>query len=284
MGYSYYYPEIQTADYTIKFIHNDFLQQAVDTGIISMFMLIYLFASNIVSKKCTDYQKEILVIMILHMLLEFDMQFLVIHLIFVMLLEEKEGKIKCFKIKKAKLTIILLTIIQISIFSYFGISSFSEKYGNYEVALNLLPNKTNSKIQKLKNVQNISEAYEIANELLKDNKYVLPAYMVKANYAYYTENWEQMVENQKRVISLDKYDIKNYEEYIYIISNGLEKTIKQNKNEDTKFLIEQALNVVNILEEVKKNTSQLAYKIIDKPELELNEATKQYLNVLENFD
>ena len=85
--------------------------------------------------------------------------------------------------------------------------------------------------------------------------------MVKANYAYYTENWEQMVENQKRVISLDKYDIKNYEEYIYIISNGLEKTIKQNKNEDTKFLIEQALNVVNILEEVKKNTSQLAYKI-----------------------
>ena len=148
----------------------------------------------------------------------------------------------------------------------------------------MLPNKTNSKIQKLKNVQNISEAYEIANELLKDNKYVLPAYMVKANYAYYTENWEQMVENQKRVISLDKYDIKNYEEYIYIISNGLEKTIKQNKNEDTKFLIEQALNVVNILEEVKKNTSQLAYKIIDKPELELNEATKQYLNVLENFD
>lgn len=284
MGYSYYYPEVQTADYTLKFIHNDFLQQAIDTGIIPMFMLIYLFASNILSKKSTSYKKEILVIMLLHMLLEFDMQFLVIHLIFVMLLEEKEAYIKCFKIRQAIVTITLLTIIQIGAFIYFGIGSFSDKYGNYETALNLLPNKTNSNIQKLTNVQDVTEAYEIANELLKNNKYISIAYKAKANYAYYTENWEQMIENQKRVISLNKYDIKEYEEYIFMISNGLEKTIKQNQNENTKYLIKEALNVRKLLEVVKQNTSQLAYKIIDKPELELNEATKQYLDVLENYN
>lgn len=284
MGYSYYYPEIQTADYAIKFVHNDFIQQAIDAGIISMLMLIYLFISNIFSKKSTSYKREILIIMLLHMLLEFDMQFIVIHLIFVMLLADKEEKAYFFSIKQAKLTIVLLVIIQTSIFMYFGIGSILDKYGNYQTALALIPNKTNPKIQKLKNMDNLAEAYEVANELLRDNKYILTAYKAKANYAYYTENWEQMIENQKKVISLDKYNIENYEEYIFMISNGLDKTIKQNQTEKTKYLTKEALEVRNLLENVKKATSPLAYKIIDKPELELNDATKKYLNVLENYD
>lgn len=283
MGYSYIYPQVQTADYTVKFVHNDFLQQALDTGIIPMLMLLYLFAYNILSKKTTSVKREILIIMLLHMMLEFDMHFLVIHLILVMLLEETEEKNKFYKIGNAKIATGIVTVAIIGVLAYFGVSDFADKTGNFKLALELLPNKTSANVQKLADTQNLNEAEKIANKILQQNQYIALAYKVKSNYAYCEGNWEQMLENQRKAISLNKYDVQEYEDYVFLISNGLEQTVTQGKEAETEYLIEEALKVEELLEKTKQNTNPLAYKTVDKPELELSEETTRYLQNLENY-
>lgn len=118
MGYSYLYPQVQTADYAVKFVHNDLLQQGLDTGIIPMLILAYLWISNILDKKTTTRKRQMLVLMFLHMLLEFDMQFLVLQLILVMLLEETEGQVTFYR-PKAKLANAMVLIVLVGIFGYF---------------------------------------------------------------------------------------------------------------------------------------------------------------------
>lgn len=283
MGYSYKYPEIQTADYNIKLIHNDFLQQALDTGIISMIVLLYLFIQNIVTRKTKPIKREMLIIMLLHMLFEFDMQFLVLHFIWVMLLEDTEGRTIFLKVEKAKIVTAITTFIMITLFAYFGIATYAEKIGKYEMTLELLPNKTNASVQKMLQEQDEKEAEKLANTILKQNPYIGAAYKVKANNAYYAGNWEQMIEYQKKAITLNRYDITEYEEYILYISQALEQTIRQEKQEETKYLIKEAKQITAILENTKQTTHPLAYQIIDKPQLEFRGETKQYLEMLENY-
>lgn len=279
MGYSYVYPQIQTANYTVKFVHNDFLQQALDTGIISAIILMYLFFSNILSKKPPILKRELLIIMFVHMLFDFDMQFLVLHFIFVMILEKTEGSVKYYKLPKSKIINTMIIVMPVIIFGYFCVGTLADNLGNYELALELLPNKTSTNIKKMQQTKSLTEANEIADDLLKNNKYVYTAFKVKTGYALNTKNWKQMIENQKKAIELNKYDIKEYEEYVLMISSALEQTVKQSK-EETKYLLEELQKINELLEQTKQETSPLAYKIVDRPELEMSSEIITYLEKL----
>ena len=83
MGYSYIYRTIQTANYSTQFVHNDFLQLALDYGIIPMIIFLGAIVYSIFSKKTDMLQKIILIIMFLHMFIDFDLHFLVIFLILI---------------------------------------------------------------------------------------------------------------------------------------------------------------------------------------------------------
>lgn len=211
------------------------------------------------------------------------MQFLVIHLILVMLLDETEAKNNFYKIGQAKIATGIVTVAIIGVLAYFGVADFADKTGNYKLALELLPNKTSANVQKLADTQNLDEAEKIANKILQQNQYVALAYKVKSNSAYFKGNWEQMLENQRQAISLNKYDMQEYEDYVFLISNGLEQTVTQGKEEETDYLVEEAIKVEELLERVKQNTNPLAYKTVDKPDLELSEETTSYLQNLENY-
>lgn len=120
MGYSYVYPEVQTADYAVKFAHNDLLQQGLDTGIIPMIMLTFLFAYNIFSKKTEKLNRQLLILMFVNLLVDFNMQFAIFEFIFVLLLEQQEAKIIQFKIK-SRITSIIICTFAILVFVYFGV-------------------------------------------------------------------------------------------------------------------------------------------------------------------
>ena len=283
MGYSFIYPQMQTADYSVKFVHNDILQQGLDTGIIPMLILVYLIISNIFEKNTNMRKREILLLLAIHMLFDFDMQFLVICFIFVAMLADTNGKDVVIKIEKAKIATLLLVTVFIAVWAYYAVASVAEKLGNYSLAQELLSNKTSSNMQILRNTENVEQANTLADKILLQNKYVAIAYKAKANYFYNKQNWEEMIENLKQAISLNKYNIKEYEDFILIISHALEQTVTQEDDESTKYLIKEAQSVEGMLEQVKQNTNKLAYETVDKPELELNDSTKQYLNILENY-
>ena len=273
-GYEWIYPSIQTADYDIKFVHNDILQQGLDTGIIPMIVLLFLLIHTLINKKTTRLAKEITCVLLFHLFFDFDLQFTIMHFILVMLIFEEDAKIIRHKLQSKVLVTATLVII-LSVFLYFGIANMAMQKGNTDLAENMLSYKT--KIAKLGEITNMQEANKQADEILKSNPYVAVAYHIKAENALYEENWEDMIKYKKQAIELEPYEILGYEEYVLLISQALDKTIKQKENKWSQKLITHLSEVEELLEKVKQKTNPLAYEIADKPNLELSQEITQYL-------
>lgn len=313
MGYSYCYKEVQTAMYSVKFVHNDVLQIALDYGIlISLIVFIYLIEKIISFLKAYLKSKKeeknnllrnflLLSTMLIHMLFEFDLEFISIIFILVLIISEellfnneKNSKLKntkiskmlntSFELKKSILVTVFILVILITNV-YLGLGSFANYIGNYDLSLSILPGFTEAKLKKMEynfSENNINTANELADEILEKNKYIVEAYLVKASYCLENKEYDKALEFSKKAISLDKYNMEEYDNYILILSQIInEKIIKEDYNE-VNIYINEVLNVENMLETLKNNTSDLSKYFIDKPSFELSEKSKEYIEVLKN--
>ncbi len=276
-GYEWIYHSIQTAQYNIRFVHNDILQQGIDTGIVPMLLLLFLIIHTIINKKSSQVNKEILTILLFHLFFDFDLQFIIMHFILVIAIFEEDAIIKQNNLD-SKIILIVILVVLFSTFSYFGIANMALQKNNINLAEELLSSNTNIKLNNLQNTMKLEKANNLADEIIKNNKYVVDAYKVKATNALYEENWEEMIYYQKQAILLHPYEVKEYEEYVLLISQALDKTVNKNQQEETQVLIHYLLEVEELLKKVVQKTNPLAYKIKDKPELELKQEIKEYLS------
>lgn len=285
MGYSYIYRTVQTANYATKFVHNDFLQIALDYGIIPMIIFLGAIVYSVFSKKTDKLQKIILIIMFLHMLIDFDLQFLVMFLILIAMQDLNKQKNKEIKIEKS--IVIYICFIGILFgYVYLGIASFANYLEKNDLAINMLSNYTEAKIQKISEEKDLTQINLISNDILKNNKYIAVAYNAKALYELELENYAKACIYKEKAINLDKYNSKEYEDYIVLLSKILDKTIRNNDQENTKIYMEKVLEISKIIEKTKSQTTKLSEKIQDSSEIELNEQTIKYINeikgVIEN--
>lgn len=276
MGYSYIYPTIQTANYLVKFVHNDFLQIALDYGIISMVIFITSIVYSIFSKKTNKTQKIILITMFLHMLIDFDLQFMIMFYILILMQDLTKQKDFEIIIKKNVLDLGLILIL-ICTYAYLGIAVFANYINRNDISISMLSNYTRAKQEELVKETNISRANKIANSILENNKYIGQAYNIKAMYELENKNYELACEYKQKAISLNKYDTEEYEDYILVLSKILEDTIKTKENEETLNYINKVIQVPEMVESTNENTSSIANRIKDKSEIKLNKQTLVYI-------
>lgn len=280
MGYSYKIYELQTGMYQTKFIHNDYLQMALDIGIIPLIVFIIFLIKSIFSKKNTTLNKSILITIMLHMFLEFDLQFMIIFYILIMCFENKNYKE--FELTPS-ITLYIAILISTFIFGYCGVAYFMNYIGKNDVAINMLNNYTEAKIELMMNTENLEMAHKYADEILQKNKYVYQSYRINTTYYLQDGDYEKMIDNKKKEISLDKYNPKVYEEYIYMLSQVMQ-FYAENQNEAK--ILEYAkyiLEVENMINDVKSNTSLITEKLQDSSEIELNEATQNYIQEIKRI-
>lgn len=277
MGYSYIYPTVQTANYAVKFIHNDFLQIALDYGIIPMIIFVGTIIYNIFSKKTDKLQKIVLIIMFLHMMIDFDLQFLVMFFILIAMQDLSKQKNKEIVINKS---IIILTFLVSLLFgyTYLGIASFANYTNKNELATSMLSNYTEAKVEILVSQTNLTKANTISNEILENNKYEVLAYNMKALYELEQGNYSKVCEYKEKAIELDKYNPTEYEEYVMLLSKILDKTVKENDEDNTLKYMKKVLEISEMIENTKNNTTGLANKIVDSSNIELNNQTIKYIN------
>jgi len=280
MGYSYIYPTVQTALYSVKFVHSDFLQIALDAGIIPMLTFAAAIIYSIFTKKTSPMQKVILIIMFLHMLIDIDLQFIVMYLILIAMQDLSKQKELEINIKK-NILLIAGIVILIVVYGYLMIATFMNYIDKNDIAINMLPNYTEAKIELMRTSNDIMYANILANEIIENNMNISLAYNIKAQYELSKNNYEKMCEYQEKAISLNKYNPKAYEEYIVSLSKTLEKTVTNNSNEDTLKYMNKVIEIKEIINEVKKGTSPLANKIQDDSNIVLNEQTNKYIENIE---
>lgn len=275
MGYSYKIYEIQTGMYYTKFVHNDYLQIALDIGIVPLVIFIIFLVKSLFSKNNSKLNKIILIAIIIHMFLEFDLQFMIIFYILLMCLEEKTYK--KIEIEKSITSYLVIGIV-ILVYGYYGIACFMNYIKQDEIAINMLGDFTEAKVNVMNSTENLNTANRLADEVLEKNIYAYQAYGIKAIYYLQNNEFEKMIEMKKKEISLDKYNPQVYEDYVFCLSQVLEKYAKEQNDEEIIKYSKYVFEVENMIQDVKNKTDKITEKLQDSSKIELSEETLNYIN------
>lgn len=278
LGYYYTQGSFQTGVYSVMFIHNELLQFMLDVGWIPAVLLVIAIIEALFSKNVSFRKKLVLFLICAHSMFDFDLQFTPIMLILLSCLEFTRGKEKAIEFNKAQSLITAGAVCAVCV--YFGATTFLHFIHKDALAVKIYPLNTLSQTQLMTDTESTDEAAKYAEAILGHNKKMTTAYSVLAAKSLEEGDVQKYIELENEAVKLNRYNTEEYENYGNTLAIVLEK-FKYNLDPQSKEFIEKELRELpKKLDDVKKNTSKLAWMIQDKPELELSEKLSAYINSL----
>ncbi len=277
LGYRYMEPSVQTGVYSVRFVHNGFLQVALDIGIFPCILLVFIFCRNIVTKRNHFTERMLLLLLALHSMVDFCFEFTGMWLLLVLLLPQQYGK----QINMAvggKLAFYKVGALLLSVASCFiGAAMIPRYFGDAALSVSLIPFYTEAATERLVLETDTGKAVKLAQEILGRNAYIPEAYDVLAVASYQQEEYQEMSKWKKESIRLRRYDTDSYERYIILLSQAIEAAGKEGNQEMQRGLLEDVVAVARRIEKVKEETDPLAYRIRDLPDFALEVETEAYI-------
>lgn len=269
LGYYYKQGSFQTGVYSVRYVHNDILQIFLDVGWIPGVLFIVCLGKCMLSKRTVVMKKILLILFALHMLFDFDLQYMVMWFLLLLCLDVEGEQVRKKKYTNNKTgAAVLVTGVIILYFGFvMGVSAFSRR----DIALAVYPWNTDLQIEELKSAAAPSDMDKIALDILSHNQYVSIAWSAKARAAYAKGNFAEVIEAKQKAIACNPYSLEEYIDYADMMQVGVRL---YNQAEDTKsadICMEELRGIQKRLDEVKKRTSKLAWKIQDKPQLDMPE-------------
>lgn len=275
MGYYFTQGAFQTGVYSIINIHNELLQFLLDIGWIPTGILIWSVIKGIISGGLRE--RMIIIIILLHSMLDFNLQF--ISIFFVMFsVFDLNGKIIGRVSGKGMLTAAAVLLGCMGL--YFGVDSALYYMKIYSMSARLYPGNTNAWMQLLTEAEKPEEMEEIADKILGLNPDNPLANNAKARVAYSNGDFGSMISYKQQALKYYKYDLEEYLDYFNMLYVGYQLYQENNDPDSAEVCRKQMLGIPDMLQEVMNATDSLAYRIQDKPELELPEEYQVLLNVL----
>lgn len=278
LGYSYMQNSFQTGVYTVRYIHNDFLQLTLDIG----WGPTLLFVAAIIKsffKKGSSFRKRLLLLVIsAHTCFDFNFQYVAIFIIFILLLDYKDGIKK--EIRLSKTALMSVGIVISVLFSYIGLSQAFFYFKQYDIANSIYPFSTRCKIAMMQ-LQNREDAIITAEKIIDSNEYVYLAYRVKAGEAYSNGDFKKVIEYENKAIELSPFTYETYEEYCYMLINGIYLYNQAGDRYSSSVCEKELVSTVNKLQFLSDKQSKLGKMIKDQPKTELPE---EIMNYVEEFE
>lgn len=277
MGYFYVQQAEQTGVYSVRFVHNEWLQWVLDYGVL-MGIGIWMYIIQLFKKKGV-VERELLCIVIAYSFFDFHMQFLSIIIIVLLCIKEE---IASFCIWKPKWDCCLLFVVAGSIYlcTATGIAQYYAVLGDYGQAVKWNPFSAQYKQEFLLQSENLEIADAYAEQLLKGNKYLYEAYMIRSNAAAKEKRVSDFIQYRKAGLRLRKYEMDEYEDYFEILVFWYIDAYRNNDFWVMGQCMEAMIEIPKLIEEVKKNTNIRAYRIQEKPNFYFN---KEYIKLLETL-
>lgn len=263
MGYESIQPVIQTGVYTSKFVHNDWIQMALDFGWVFVIVAIWIVIRQLKRGKQEFFKKMILCMICLYSFGEFHLQFFFLLMTAGLLWDYNEDRLEIKK-KASMRENQIFSMAAAVLFAYFAIASFSTQTGNYQRALQMFPYDTNALEEMLVVQEDKNAAEMMALELTEMNEYNSQGYNTLAYIALMDGEYEAALDYKLKVLSIERFNMNEYADF-----ENMVKTIEEQADGDEEIvkvceLGSQKMN--DLLEETKESVSSLAYKLRDKPE------------------
>ena len=275
LGYYYIEQSIQTGVYSVRYIHNDFLQILLDIGFVPFLALLAAIISSFASKKKSLSQKLILLTFILHTCFDFNLQYVSMFFVFILLLDCFGGEEKKIGISSKKVLTTVCILISL-LLMYMGIALACGRFGAINFADKLYPNTQND-TKILSSVEDIEFQNSVAEKILERNEKYAHAYSIKSRYFYSKGNFKNLMENKRKVISLEPFNTAEYSEYAYMLINGIKLYEKAGDEYSVKICKQELLWIRDELSKLPSRQSRLGKLIKDQPKTQLPEDIEKYI-------
>lgn len=274
-GYHYIQGSIQTGVYNVSYVHNDIMQIALDVGLIPALLLIAAIVRFLFKKDISFADKIIVVVFTLHNMFDFNLQFIGMFMLFVLLLNKNDGKQLQLNNKTPfKFVSVVLASLNIYMCVPLGLAQFTA----YEAADMLYPYNTRNKLLLLEEQEDIIEANEIADEILEYNTCYYAPYSIKAKYYYSKGDFLGVINNKKEVLKKYRFKYGEYKEYGIMLANGIAAYEQLEDSKSADYLRKELLSLKQVMEESGDYISKLGSMIDEQPITTLPEDILSYIN------
>lgn len=277
LGFNYIHPSIQSGVYTVRYVHNDFLQLFLDIGWVPTITFIVVLCKKIFSKKTGHNLRVILLTFASHIFFDFDLQFLSMFLILILLLEDPDSKTK---VKFNGLIGGMLALL-LAFHTYMSLHLAFSHFKMEKQADRLYPWNTENHIAMLEQEQNLSKASNLANEIMAQNSITYIPYVIQANQAYASGDFTSLIAYNRELIIRAPFYYEYYENYAKMLIEGMRKYQIAGDNESAEFCAKELITLKSALEQLPSKLSVLGTRIKDQPQTEFPPEIMEIINGLE---
>lgn len=279
LGYYFYQQSVQTGVYAVRYVHNDFLQLLLDIGWVPALTFVAAIARSFF-KKGTSLRRRVLLLVIAgHAFFDFDLQFVAVFMIFILLLPCREGKEKTLHI--AMPANAAAATVTAALFLYIGIAQGLSYCKLYEASDRLYPWNTLNHIEIIKEADRIEEVTALADKVLRQNAYVPIAYDVKAKQAYSEGDFATVIEYKRQAIQTAPFLYESYEDYCYMLISGVQLYEQHGDAYSAEVCRAELLQVAQQLHALPQKCSRAGKLIEEQPKTELPADITAYIQTLQ---
>lgn len=267
-GYLYIQPLYQTGIYCIHFIHNEYLQAALDGGILAGICMGVLPVALALQKHVTVMEKTVIVLLGLHALIDFDYQYTCIA--FLLLLCGAGGKVR--RISISARTIKGVGSVMAVVLCYFSLVYAFDYAGCSNVAYAMYPADLSLAEEKLYHCD-LQEREAITRKIIEKTDLSMLAWDCRYILNKAAMDGAGMAQAQYQYLRLNRYRAEVYRDFVRQL------TALNAEGTDAEKQVYKKLAGLTIkqLEQTIETTSTLAYRIADKPDFRFSDAVIEAL-------
>ena len=287
-GYYFIQGSMQSGVYSVVNVHNEYLQILLDLGFVPGALLLSGLIAHIISY--SRYKSEngreisdslVMAAIALHCVIDYDLQFLPIVMILLILIANREGQlgiIACIDIKWAGKIAAPVMAVLLSVFCLrIGLCDMMYVFGYSRIALRINPEHTMALTDIMMSSSDEKVLGEAADNVLNHNRYDTISYIIKAREAFSQGDIQTFIGYEEQAISTKPYDTTIYEEYLTLLRYALDMYMGSGDRESGIYVLEKMQQAADQLSGLSEHTSPLAFKIKDKPQFELDDEYKGLL-------
>lgn len=277
MAWWYMQEGFQTGAYDAQFVHNGFLQIALDVGVIPALLVVSIFIMGFFDKKVVARDRILMMVILGHSLIDFNMQFMAIMLTLFMTLEfDVKFKVKDnFKLRGG-------VVVIGGIYVFFCAATTFNAFENYELGNSMFPYSI-ALNKELEMCDDANKRMEIAEKLYVKNKYFLNASALLSQKEQYLGNYEKAHEYEIWIVKNKKYTMLNYIEYVKFFEKAIKFYYTNGDLVNVKVYIDRLAKVPSMIEDVINSSDSLAFKIAHKPRLDMPKEMIEFIEEMKKF-
>ena len=275
MGYYYMQPSFQTGMYSTVYVHNDLLQLMLDVGWLPALLFVLAVFRKLFGKRTKKSVRIVLATLLVHGMLDFDLQFITLFFVYLLFLDLKAGKEFILGGKKAVVCSISSLLACVSL--YMGIALVMFVIGETNASYAMYPYNVTTETALLAESDDIDRSNEIAEALCERNEYVPLAYTVRARHAYKNGDFAQLIKLKNQIFEKAPFVYDEYEEYVRMLINGVTHCRDAGDEEMAKKCVEELKSISDKLSALPDRISPLGKLVDEQPEYSLPQVLVEYI-------